>query len=361
LSTTLQTLKNRFMPAPSTFGERLQLARKMAGLSYQGLADKLNGLVTKQALHKYEQGSMHPDSEKLIAFANALNVTVDFFYREDTVQLEEVEFRKRKALTATHEVAIKTTVRDRMARYIELERIVNDEQRFKDPLAGKSCRTGDEAEALAAEVRKAWRLGRQPIISVYELLEEHAIKVIEWEGPEKFFGLHAKVDGHVVIVVNSIHNNVMKRFTAAHELGHALLSPPKDMAEDDKEKLCHRFAAALLIPGDEFIREIGEQRPKLWLEELVILKQYWGISIAALMRRALDLGVIKPNLYKWLCIQYNKQRWRDKEPGEFMYKEHTMRFKQMLLHALAQEALSLGQAASLVNMKMGAFRRYIIE
>ena len=61
------------------FGERLQLARKMAGLSYQGLADKLNGLVTKQSLHKYEQGSMHPDSEKLIAFANALNVTVDFF------------------------------------------------------------------------------------------------------------------------------------------------------------------------------------------------------------------------------------------------------------------------------------------
>jgi hypothetical protein len=59
-------------------------------------------------------------------------------------------------------------------------------------------------------VRVAWGLGRQPIISVYELLEEHAIKVIEWEGPEKFFGLHAKVDGHVVIVVNSIHDNVMR-------------------------------------------------------------------------------------------------------------------------------------------------------
>jgi transcriptional regulator with XRE-family HTH domain len=79
---------------------------------------------------------MSPDSEKLVAIANALNVTVDFFYREDAVQLDEVEFRKRKSLTATHEVAIKTTVRDRMARYIELERIVNDEQRFTDPLAG---------------------------------------------------------------------------------------------------------------------------------------------------------------------------------------------------------------------------------
>ena len=72
----------------STFGERLQLARKMAGLSYQGLADKLQGLVTKQALHKYEQDTMMPDSEKLIALANALDVTVNFFFRQDPVKVE---------------------------------------------------------------------------------------------------------------------------------------------------------------------------------------------------------------------------------------------------------------------------------
>jgi Zn-dependent peptidase ImmA (M78 family) len=153
----------------------------------------------------------------------------------------------------------------------------------------------------------------------------------------------------------------MRRFTAAHELGHALLRPPAEMPEKEKEGLCHRFAAAFLIPPDEFTREIGEKRPKLWLEELVILKEYWGISLAALMRRALDLEVITPNLYKWLCIQYNRRHMRDKEPGEFVYKERTARFKQMLLHALAQEAITLGQAASLLNMKMGVFRRYILE
>jgi Zn-dependent peptidase ImmA (M78 family) len=349
------------MSSPSTFGERLQLARKMAGLSYQGLADKLQGLVTKQALHKYEQGTMHPDSEKLVAFANALNVTVDFFYREEAVQIDKVDFRKRKALTATHEVAIKSTVRDRLGRYIELEKLMSDEQRFTDPLAGRACKTGEDAEKLAALVREAWGLGRQPIISVYELMEEHGIKVIEWEGPDKFFGLHAKVDGHVVVVVNSIHDNVMRRFTAAHELGHALIKPPADMPEKEQENLCHRFAAAFLIPADEFTREIGDKRKKLWLEELVILKEYWGISLAALMKRALDLEVITPSLHKWLWIQYNRQHMREKEPGEFVYKERTARFKQLLLHALAQEALSLGQAASLMNMKMGLFRRYILE
>lgn len=357
----LNTHEHHRMPSPSTFGSRLQLARKMSGLSYQGLADKLNGLVTKQALHKYEQGRMHPDSEKLIAIANALNVTVDFFYREEAVQIDKVDFRKRKALTATHEEAIKSTVRDRLGRYIELEKLMHDEQQFREPLAGRSCKTPEEAERLAELVREQWKLGRQPIISVYELLEERGIKVIEWEGPDKFFGLHAKVDGHVVVVVNSIHDNVMKRFTAAHELGHALIRPPDGMSEKDQETLCHRFAAALLIPAAEFTREIGVERKKLWIEELVILKEYWGISLAALMRRALDLEVITPNLYKWLCIQYNKQHMREKEPGSFPYRERTVRFKQLLLHALAQEALSLGQAASLMNMKMGLFRRYILE
>jgi len=348
-------------PAPSTFGERLQLARKMAGLSYQGLADKLNGLVTKQALHKYEQGSMLPDSEKLIAFANALNVPVDFFYRETTVQLGEVDFRKRQALTATHVVSIKSTVQDELSRYIKLERVLSDEQKFKEKLAGQVCATGEDAEELAAKVRKEWGLGRQPILSVYELLEEHGIKVIEWEGPEKFFGLHAKVEGHVVVVVNRIHNNEMKRFTAAHELGHALMRMPEDMPEKERETLCHRFAAALLIPPDEFRREIGETRAKLWLNELVILKSYWGVSVAALMRRALDLEVIKPSLYKWLCIQYARQGWRKDEPGSFEYRERTVRFKQMLLHALAKEAISLSEGASLSNMKMGAFREYILD
>ena len=56
----------------NVFANRLQSARKMAGLSLQGLADKLDNLVTKQSLNKYEQGVMKPDSEVLIALANSL-------------------------------------------------------------------------------------------------------------------------------------------------------------------------------------------------------------------------------------------------------------------------------------------------
>ena len=52
--------------APETpFGVRLRAARKMAGLSMADLAAKLGGLVTKQAISKYEQGRMMPSPEVL--------------------------------------------------------------------------------------------------------------------------------------------------------------------------------------------------------------------------------------------------------------------------------------------------------
>lgn len=52
--------------APETpFGVRLRAARKMAGMSMEDLAGQLGGLVTKQAISKYEQGQMMPSPEVL--------------------------------------------------------------------------------------------------------------------------------------------------------------------------------------------------------------------------------------------------------------------------------------------------------
>ena len=84
------------MNTDNIFGKRLTSARKMAGLSLQALADKLGNVITKQSLNKYEQGIMKPDSSILIALANILNVSVDFFFYEplENLTLDNVRFRK---------------------------------------------------------------------------------------------------------------------------------------------------------------------------------------------------------------------------------------------------------------------------
>lgn len=344
-------------PAPSTFGERLQLARKMSGLSYQGLADKLNGLVTKQALHKYEQGSMHPDSEKLIALANALDVTVNFFYRSQPVKLEGIEFRKQTSLPMKEQDAIIGNITDIMGRYLEVERLVGAEKKFSNPIGKVEVTEPEQAEELADQVRRKWKLGIDAIPSVYETLEQQAIKVMECHGSRKFDGLNTHVDDHMVIVVNDDKDVVRKRFTAAHELGHALLTISEDVDPKTKERICHRFAGAFLFPRDQFMERVGPKRARFMLDELVEWKESWGLSIKAIILRAHDLGIISDGVYKGMLINYNREGFAADEPGEYKVKERTVRFEQLVLSGLAQDILSLNQAADLMNMKMGEFRK----
>lgn len=54
------------------FGERLKLARKMAGYSLRGLAGAFGGEVTAQAIGKYERGEMMPSSGVLLHMARVL-------------------------------------------------------------------------------------------------------------------------------------------------------------------------------------------------------------------------------------------------------------------------------------------------
>jgi Zn-dependent peptidase ImmA (M78 family) len=347
----------------STFGERLQLARKMAGLSYQGLADKLHGLVTKQALHKYELGSMMPDSEKLIELANALDVTVNFFFRQDPVkvELEHVEFRKTLKLPVKERDAILGRITDEMGRYLEAERLMGSSKKFTNPLPKDQVTDPEQAEELAELVRKRWKLGVDGISSVYETLEQQAIKVMECHASSTFDGLNARVDDHMVIVMNDEKEVVRKRFTAAHELAHALLAIPDDLDHRTKEQICHRFAGAFLWPREQFIDRVGPKRARFMLDELIEWKQRWGMSFKAIIRRSYDLGIINDATYKRALINYNVAGFSKGEPEDYKVPERTVRFEQLVLSGLAQDILSLNQAADLMNMKMGDFRKKYSE
>ena len=112
----------------NVFATRLVSARKMAGLSLQDLADKLGNEVSKQALNKYEQGKMKPDSKGIIALANALNISVDYFYSVPSVkvELEDVEFRKYTTkLSKLEDLAVREKTIDNFERYFELEEILH--------------------------------------------------------------------------------------------------------------------------------------------------------------------------------------------------------------------------------------------
>ena len=88
-----------------TFAKRLMQARLKAKLSMEKLSEKMNGIVTKQAISKYEKAKMMPNSTILIAMAEALNVDLDYFFRPFTFDLDQ--FKVSFRISPTQLLAIK--------------------------------------------------------------------------------------------------------------------------------------------------------------------------------------------------------------------------------------------------------------
>lgn len=85
------------------FSQRLKSARLINGLSMDSLCEKMNHIVSKQSISKYEKGIMMPDSTILIALSKALNVSVDFFFRPYKMgQRKTLSSEKRANLKHLH-------------------------------------------------------------------------------------------------------------------------------------------------------------------------------------------------------------------------------------------------------------------
>lgn len=116
--------------------QRLKNARLMKGLSLQALSDKLDNKVSRQALHKYEKGSVEPDLGMVQDIAEALEMKPDYFFREVSVQIETIAFRKLSSLSKKEQNRIVETARDFLERYLELEKIIGKQPVVENPIKG---------------------------------------------------------------------------------------------------------------------------------------------------------------------------------------------------------------------------------
>ncbi len=342
------------------FAERFKSARVLNGLSLQDLANKLENKVSRQALHKYEKGEVIPDSEMVNLLCKTLNLRPDFFFRDSVVELSEIEFRKLKKLPAKDEYRIIEEVKDKLTRYLELEEILSIQTEFINPLKGWNIITSvAEIEKAVLEVRAAWKIGNGPIANCIELLEDNHIKVVEIDAGDSYDGLQTWVNNKTipVIALNSgkVKSTDRKRFTVLHELGHLLL-PLEGLPENEKEKFCHQFAAAMLLPKEAAGIELGKSRTKLMIQELGALKKQYGISMQAIVMRAKDLGIISETYCKQFFFFVKQKGWKINEPVEFIGEEKSSRFEQLLFRALGEELISISKAASLNNQTLAEFR-----
>jgi len=337
-------------------GRRILAARKAAGLSLRALGELVG--VSAQALSFYERDQIVPNSTMLIQLADALQVPVDYFFRQHNLVLSRPAYRKRAALPKKREAAVMGQIVEWLERYDDAEAFFPGEacQEFSLPDAVQGivaeveekeelAWTGSLMEELASKLREEWSIGMDAIDNLVALLEDKGIKVGLVDGHDRFDGCTFELaDGTPVIVVKQGMPGDRQRFTLAHELGHLVTH-----TDHDQDKLVHRFAGAFLVPEEAVRRELGERRTKLHPSELYMLKHKYGLSMWAWIFRAKDLGIITQSAATRLFKRFSMQGWRKQEPGEAYPEEKPTRMRRLVYRALAEGLLTSSRAAELLR------------
>ena len=342
-------------------GQRIAQARKSASLSLRALGELVG--VSQTTISKYEKGLSTPNSTILMKLAKALGVKSSFFFRTNSYQLENVEYRKRdipnKALRA-----INAKILNLVEKRFELEELypVAISKKFEVPQ--KLSRTINylyEIEEIANQLRRAWNLGEDPIADLSDILELQGIKVfmIEENADNGFDGLTAWVNGNPIIVISEIWAGVRQRFTLAHELGHLILKGRLDL-NIDEERASNRFAGAFLLPQKALIDRLGNKRKSIEIAELALLKEEFGVSMQVGFIRANQLKIISYEYSSSLRKLFKQNNWDRNEPTPPYPTEKIKRFKQLVLRAVSQRIISESKGAELLDMTVRRFYKYRI-
>jgi len=325
---------------------RIRTLRLARGYSQDDLVAQMGGVVTKAALSKYELGKSRPSAPVALRLANALGVKAVELFSEPRYQVEFLAYRRR--------VSMKVSEQNHVENWVEVQ--LQDRMKLQERLEGSNgnslgfrkyvVNSIEHVEEVAVKLRNDWAVGLDPIPNMTDLLESRRVHVLETEVSEKFDGLSAVVKnakGVVIgagVVCQAKLQGERQRMNLAHELGHLILDPVESL---DIETVAKRFAGALLIPAEVMFKELGGRRNYLPLEEMLILKRRYGVSIQAIVMRAAILGIISQHIKTQWFKQNSRLGWRKSEP-ESLPAEEAQRWKQLVTRGLAEQIITPDEA-----------------
>ena len=304
---------------------RIRQARTSRSMSISELAEMLE--VSKQLVSQYETGKTAPSMGKLNDISRVLKYPVSFFYKplpQNESASSVVFFRSNK----TAKVKSKNAAKEKMEIFCEiigyLEEYVNlPELNFpKEAYEDDDLKPLDNEtiERYAMALRKAWGLGNGPIGNLMVEIQKNGIHVSKISlRMQKIDAFSVWMNNNPYIFLNDDKNtNARIRFDIAHELGHLLMHADYYTSDDFekvtiKEKLedeANRFAGAFLMPKETFEKDVFSSS----IDHFIQLKYKWKASIASMIYRCDNLGILSDNQIKYLKDQMTKRSYWRKEP-----------------------------------------------
>ena len=186
------------------FDRRLKQLRLARGFSLEELAAKTGGIVSKQAISKYEQGKIRPTAVVLNKLAEALNTKAASLFSEPIVSIELIAFRKGSALPKKELARVESYVKNALEERIQLQELTGlsidsageKQAKKKDtrrglPIQSIEIKKLDDVEIAAETLRNNWNLGSDEISNMTETLENNSVHVIEINTCHKLDGISA--------------------------------------------------------------------------------------------------------------------------------------------------------------------------
>lgn len=311
---------------------RLREARNMCGYSLDQFVKAADVCVTRQSIYNYERGVMQPKPEMVKMFADTLGVSEHYFYGNSTkIDIPMLRTTGDDLLSEEELQHFEVMLSYWAERYLLMEKKVGLKSDFSNPLADITVSTLDDVILAADRLREVWRCGSGPLPAVLRLMERKGIKILSTELPDGILGLSTFADeSHPLIVVDMRPQKTSierLRFTACHELAHILLHFSD---ECNVEKMCNKFANFFIFPKQTFIEEMGaEHREQLTLEEMIDLRELYGISIAAQVHAAWDLRMISREHYDWWYDEMINKNQLEEGWGIYSFPETIGREKRV--------------------------------
>ncbi len=136
----------------------------------------------------------------------------------------------------------------------------------------------------------------EPPVNIYRIIEERKIELFFWPLTPKLSGFyeHCPITGKS-ITINLRDDQRKQRFTAGHELKHAICEPDKDHAalEQGKlrqvERMANAFSARLLLPEAMVRRVMRSMRAEVCVG---LLADVFGVHTNVAVFRLHNLGMI---------------------------------------------------------------------
>ena len=295
-----------------TRGDKIRQAREIRGMTQEELA--IEAGKSKAVIAQVERGFREASSELMEAIAFATKFPLNFFDAPPHVEfpVSDVIFRAKAGISRKNILAAVRYTEHVFAIALSLARKLKS-----IPVAIKP--SSSRAIDAARETRQLMKLDpSEPLVNIIRALERagvwcFAMPYLE-DGDAFCLWMEVEQRSIPIIAVSAKAPVDRLRLSVAHELGHLVMHKGLILrSRKEVEEEAFSFAAEFCLPAEAMEREMAGA---ITLSSLARLKLRWGISMAALIRRAHELKLLTTRQYHYLFQQLSFKGWRTEEPPQ---------------------------------------------